>query len=86
VNIVIHPDGKMEDVESKPSLERLQELVGGYIELLSPSLHALPDRHVLVNEDGLSLSLPPNPTATRMVHCQQMLVGPVVICKKSDLT
>jgi hypothetical protein len=83
---VIHPDGLIEKLdERKPSLERLQELVGGYIELVPAWRHPLTDKLVLVNEDGMTLNLPENRKATEMLNFHQMLLGPVVITEWDDM-
>jgi hypothetical protein len=83
---VYYPDGRIDYLnERKPTLERLQELVGGYIELISPRMHPLTGKHVVINEEGLLYDLPPNPTATKMLGYPQMLVGNVVVCEEDDI-
>lgn len=83
---VIQPDGTEQCFdESKPPLERLQELVGGYIEPVPAVMHNLTTRIVLVDEDGMSKGLPPNLPGTLAIGCSQMLFGPIVIVEKGDL-
>ena len=62
-----------------PTLEELQRLVGGYIEVIE-----LRDgRQLIVNEEGLLLGLPFNPTATAINatigNGQAYLVGDAVV-------
>jgi hypothetical protein len=81
---VIHPDGRIDHLdERKPSLERLQELVGGYIELVPLVLHKLTGKHVVVNEDGIPLDLPFNKAASEKFGMP--LVGTVVITELDDI-
>lgn len=57
--ILYTPDGKVKYIpcEKDPSLEQLQELVGGYIEIVKRD-----DLFVyLADEDGLAKQLPLNP-------------------------
>lgn len=82
--MVIRPEGKIERLdESKPSLQRLQELVGGYLEVVqSPQL---PGKWVVLNEDGDPLDLPLNEAATIATGWPHMLRGTVVICNHDDI-
>jgi len=63
---IIQPDGKRLPFEfsGKPTLESMQNVVGGLIEFIR-----LPDKTVLVaNEEGLCLGLPFNQEATFIVN------------------
>lgn len=60
-------------------LEELQEIVGGYIELVY-----LPnDEIMVVNEEGLLYNLPYNPKASN--YANRPIVGDVLICKRKHL-
>lgn len=66
-------------------LEELQEIVGGYIEIV----HLKGGRYMVVNENGLMLGLPDNPAAGLIVMLEGEypdngnIVGNVLICEKS---
>tara|TARA_R110000787_G_scaffold67346_3_gene150925 strand:+ start:309 stop:566 length:258 start_codon:yes stop_codon:yes gene_type:complete len=71
--------------EKEPTLERLQEMVGGYIQLLE-----LPDtgKQMIVNEEGLLLGLSYNEKATEIYyeenrHKASPILGDVVILSGS---
>lgn len=84
---VIHPDGQEEIVRpaqgTKFTLEELQKLVGGYIELVT-----LPRGNgrvtAYVNEDGLSKELPFNYRASQ-IYQRGTIVGPMVIVSREAL-
>lgn len=63
--LIAHASGDIEVYEchGEIPLDKLQELVGGYIE------HARIDRtlSVMVNEDGIAMGLPPNPFCPALV-------------------
>lgn len=59
-----------------PSLEDVQEAVGGYVELLNIRVGQKPAQ-LLVNEDGLSMGLPINEAASML--CGRTIVGDVLI-------
>jgi hypothetical protein len=88
---VMHPDGRTERVYptgNRWSLKELQELVGGYIELVSiaPAPGGPPhghDRCAVVNEEGHRLELPLNYGASLLLG--QVIVGPVVIIRSELL-
>jgi|TARA_S200002703_G_scaffold75701_1_gene65313 hypothetical protein len=61
----------------KPTLEEVQEIVGGYVEMVhSPSNSEI---QILVNEEGLLTGLPFNKEATEL--CGTGIVGNAVILK-----
>jgi len=61
-----------------PTLEEMQELVGGYVEHAKPLVPSDGvERQYFINEDGKSLSLEPNPQATD--HLGYPIVGNLVI-------
>jgi len=62
---VVTPSG----VDGKFTLEELQELVGGYIEVVK-TLNEI----MIINEEGLPLKLPKNEIATMM--CKDLRIGP----------
>lgn len=57
-NKVAHYSMEEIEITNKTPLDSLQDLVGGYIEVY---LHN--GRHLIFNEDGLTLELPRNPFA-----------------------
>lgn len=59
---------------SRPSLEEAQEAVGGFVEMI-PVQHG----QLLVNEEGLIMSLPPNPTASQIAG--RPIVGNAMLLK-----
>lgn len=59
---------------SRPSLKEAQEAVGGFVEVLP-----VQDGQLLVNEEGLILSLPSNPTASEIAG--QPIVGNALLLK-----
>ena len=68
------------------TLEEVQALVGGYVELL----HAGPDLFALFNEEGRLHGMKPNVEANRVVAektgANWDLVGPVVLTPKKYFT
>lgn len=60
---ILYPDGRREDIQPASgkffALAELQQIVGGYIELVRVG-----ERLLVVNEDGRSSNLPRNPAAT----------------------
>jgi hypothetical protein len=85
--IVLKPDGSRDEIEQAtyPTLEQLQKLVGGYIELQHVDFRdAL--REMFINEDGKRENLPVNEEATRVwlrgrqyMRGRDVIVGPAVI-------
>lgn len=64
------------------ALEQMQKMVGGYIELVPPSLldqTMVEGRHVFVNERGRLEELPLNLKASLMLGSAELLVGPVLL-------
>lgn len=76
---VVYPKGKVF------SLEELQHLVGGYIELI-----VLPNGlDAYINEDGKELLLPVNNRATTLlqsvgIHPHDYVVGNLVVCTRQE--
>ncbi len=58
----------------RPSLEEAQNAVGGFVEVLP-----VQDGQLLVNEEGLILRLPFNPTASQMAG--RPIVGKALLLK-----
>jgi len=81
---LITPAGVREQRKPKDgrsfTLEELQELVGGYVEVLPGT------RFVLVDEDGLIKRLPHNPLASQFVAWRGPLVGNVLICEEGEVS
>ena len=64
--------------DKKPTLEEMQEFVGGYIEVVT-----LPDyRQIVINEEGKLLNLPINMIATNLFE-KAFGIGADVICGKA---
>tara|TARA_Y100001973_G_scaffold31779_1_gene47945 strand:- start:85 stop:318 length:234 start_codon:yes stop_codon:yes gene_type:complete len=59
---------------SRPSLEEAQEAVGGFVEVIPVERGQL-----LVNEEGLLMSLPLNPTASQIAG--RPIVGNALLLK-----
>jgi hypothetical protein len=69
------------------SLEELQEIVGGYIEIIN-----FPNREcMVVNEEGVYMKLPINASATNLYIQKHnlleisVIVGDVLICKSNQI-
>lgn len=80
---ILKIDGTIEEFESKKlSLESLQRLVGGFIQLLPrPADFGIKTSgDVYVNEDGKTLDLPANPLLAPSSY--DVLVGNVLIEEK----
>lgn len=85
----------VEQTDEEPSLERMQDFVGGYIELI-PIVYNGHRAQMYVNEVGAIAGLPQNPTATKIIRemSRQMarplnlnfpgVLGPAVILEGSD--
>ena len=85
---LIRPNGSEEKVSPKGktfTLEELQHLVGGFIELIR-----LPNgMDAWINEDGKALKLPPNGRATTLlqaagIHPNDFVAGNVVVCSPHE--
>ena len=81
---VYYPNGDFQETQpnngSTFELEELQEVVGGYIEIVRLN----DGRIIIVNEDGLSLNLPVNIEATNILRrdhsTTQYIVGNAIVC------
>lgn len=93
--VTIAADGTIavEPLDRAPSLERLQKIVGGYVEMV-PGFDRMVENGVrtrvvvFCNEEGKLDGLPPNPTATKMwidsagrqgIPVDDLLCGTVVV-------
>jgi hypothetical protein len=65
-------------ISEAEQLEKLQELVNGYIEVISIT----PTQYMVVNEEGIILSLPLNLLASELAGFS--IYGSVVIIDKKD--
>jgi hypothetical protein len=87
---LIRTDGTIETLDVPAtglSLATLQQLVGGYIEMVSLTGHSSPRNVLVVNEDGHRLGLPLNPIATLLYQLggsPYVVVGDVVVCTVED--
>lgn len=88
--VVIKVDGSAQlvpcDADKSLPLKKLQELVGGYIEVVRASRIA--PLVMIVNEEGKLLNLPLNKNATAWqsaIHGFQQIVGDVVVmCQQGE--
>lgn len=62
------------------SLEELQKIVGGYIEIVNVNEEYI----MVVNEEGKLLGLPINPSAT-IIARQGPIVGDVLVCRREEV-
>ena len=77
---VIQTNGMVQDIGREPTLEKLQEAVGGYIESLP-----IPGSDmgvILVNEEGLLRGLGINEIASLIAG--RPLVGNAVVCEQTS--
>lgn len=84
--LIIPADGPREErafSTREPPLELLQELVGGYIEVV-PMQFKLDGAAALmyVNEDGISKRLPTNQAATLLTGGFHVIVGTAVLVQR----
>lgn len=75
----IQPEGE----DGEFTLEQLQKLVSGYIEVVWRVPGAPPHAVMVVNEEGLLQNLPVNPFASFLAD--QQIVGDVVVCSRKQL-
>ncbi len=83
---VLYTDGRREDVSPKNgtdfSLEELQKIVGGYIEIVSLNRETI----LVCNENGKQMKLPFNVNATWLLaRPRDFVVGNVLICHTSQI-
>lgn len=85
MNYIFKTDGTSEKVPptngTDYTLEELQKMVGGYIEVVR--VPHKPSMILIVNEEGLLHNLPPNPMATGIAG--QPIVGNAVYCPTEHL-
>lgn len=93
--IVIPPDGagdartEVLPMDSNNRLAKMQELVGGYIEMVMACRWNDRSLEVYVNEDGIAKQLTPNARATRLVDRTRTMLqavgiqGPMIVTKIS---
>jgi hypothetical protein len=85
VTRIIKSTGEEIPTEPKNSKEftltELQEIVGGYIELVNLGNN----QYMVVNEDGILQNLPLNHKATRL-YGHSTIVGDVLICKYNQIS
>ena len=76
---LLKSDGEVIDNVDISSLEKMQELVGGYIEII----YLNDDKVLIVNEEGLILQLPFNQRASGIFKSK--LVGDIILCKINEI-
>jgi hypothetical protein len=82
-------NGEIVDIEPKNGkdfqLKELNDIVGGYIELVTLTN----DEFMVVNEEGKIMGLPVNANATEIYHREvgrwDYIVGDCLICKTSQI-
>jgi hypothetical protein len=82
--VIVDPDGTVRDTEIESSLGAFQAVVGGYIEGVFGRVATM-----YVNEEGLLLRLPFNPSATLFAQhilgfAEMQLFGTALILGTSD--
>ena len=85
IAFVARTDGTIAPLpERRPSLEELQEIVGGYIEVVALRLRGRIVGQMIFNDDG-RYRLPHNPAATFLAQCNggiepwDWIAGPAVV-------
>ncbi len=79
MGVLLRSNGIREDNIDMDGLQRKQELVGGYIELV----HLNEGRVLIVNEEGLLNKLPLNIEASGL--CGGPIVGDVILCNINEI-
>ena len=74
-------NGEIVDDINIETIDRMQNWVGGYIELVP--VQGKPDYVAIVNEEGLLLNLDYNENASSYAGID--LVGNVIICKRDEI-
>jgi hypothetical protein len=82
---IIKTNGEEVDVQPNNgrhfSLKEMQDIVGGYIEVIPYGTKKL----MVLNEEGKLLGLPENNVATDLVRGADIIVGDVLLCKASEV-
>jgi hypothetical protein len=78
---IIRVQGRLGETIDNPTLEQLQDIVGGYIQ----AVYLGYGRYLVVNEEGKLMGLPVNLAATALVSGVDVIVGHAVICTKEEL-
>jgi len=78
---IIKVDGTMEEItiDKQNSLEQMQKIVGGYIEVVPVA----GGKTLVVNEEGLLQQLPINHKASALYN--DTIVGDVILCTLEEL-
>jgi len=80
---ILKADGTKVELGDKPAFAKIQEAVGGYVELVgSPALQR-EGLALAVNEDGRLLKLEENPHASALAG--QLIVGDVVVVEDGEI-
>ena len=77
-------DGSVQQMDS-PTLEQMQEAVGGYIEVIPCNYQTEKELFTMcvVNEEGIILNLEPNMVASRI--CDRPIVGPALFLQANEM-
>ena len=86
--LIIRTDGSTKEILN-PTLEQLQEAVGGYIEIVRINPDFLPmnwegAEHMYCNEEGKLLGLEYNAKATKLIDFNDAIVGNVVLMYEGE--
>jgi|TARA_R110000824_G_scaffold107156_2_gene253161 hypothetical protein len=81
---LILADGSIQKMDS-PTLEQMQEAVGGYIEVIPCHYQAENEVYTMciVNEEGIIHNLEPNMVASRI--CERPIVGPSIFLQANEM-
>ena len=77
---ILRVDGNIERMEGKPTLDELQQAVGGNIEYVPTAMGG----YLYCNEEGKLMGLPANYPATQMIDFPDIIVGDVVVMEEGD--
>jgi hypothetical protein len=77
---LIESDGKISELNS-PTLEQMQNAVGGYIEVIPCSYESYV--YCIVNEEGIIKNLNPNMVASRLLD--RPIVGPALFLLSGEM-
>jgi len=81
---LIRANGSLHQMNS-PSLEEMQEAVGGYIQVVPCRYETENEVFTMcvVNEEGIILNLEPNMVASRI--CDRPIVGPAIFLQNNEM-
>lgn len=79
--LIVRPGEEPEEAMIIESASSLQDIVGGYFELVKPPIHT-DDTKIICNEEGkLNGSEPNSPILDEFLNCYDILYGTIIICR-----